>query len=793
MFRKFALILLFVTISKSNFASHIVGGDFTNRWIGGNNFELTLKIYRDSLNGLAPFDATIVIGIFDKVTNLRTDTLVMTLFSAVTVTLSGPASSCVSPPEVVVEIGTYIDTISIPDNPNGYYIVWERCCRNSSILNIQLPNQTGLTFYQEMPDPALQNSSPYFPYDPLPFLCVDQPVQFSFGAVDPDGDSLVYELVDPMAGNSGYPTGAPQAILPTPLPGPYVSVLWTPGYSLANVCGGPVPLTVNPVNGDISVLVDITGLFAMAVAVHEFRNGVEIGLIRREIEFTVIVCPNDPVLVTASIPAGTSSSTVTFNGARSFTAYESDTICFLVRAMDNVDSVFLSVAGEVFAGGGITPPFATANSSSGLNLATSNFCWQTVCGQARATPYKVVYTSVDNGCPLPTTTVDTFYITLKEVPVINSLHILCIGLKDSNTAEVFWVDTNTVPSKFFEYYEIYRSENGSPFSLLNVISDQSVGSYEDVSAYDYFNNDYCYYIRAKNSCGEYGPASDTLCTITQFNTKTVYIKQVSVIDSGKIELQWKHFPDGPYSTFFVYRKENSSGSPFALREILTYPNYDSWIDNDVATSDKSYCYQVVNEDYCGNRSLAGNDGCSIYLTGIAQPFINNLNWTPYADWNGGVRNYELFRNSNLNPVFSSLSLFADTSQSFRDFELNPDAGYFSYYVKAVEGSGSLDAISISNEITLEQAPVGFLPLAFTPNKDGKNDYFGIESSYVKTFEIEIFNRWGNLVYSSSNKNEQWNGNYRDKPAPQGTYIYVAKYSGYDDAPFTRTGTVTLIR
>ncbi|MFI5220570.1 MAG: hypothetical protein ACHQNT_13880, partial [Bacteroidia bacterium] len=266
MIRKHLLIILISFLLKPSHASHIVGGDFTNRWIGGNNFELTLKLYRDSLNGQAPFDTSITIGIFDKVTNLRIDTLVIYLFYDTTLIMTGPSASCLPPTDVIVEVGTYIDTISIPNNPNGYYIVWERCCRNSVVTNIVLPNQTGLTFYQEMPNPSLQNSSPYFISDPLPFICVDQPFEFPFTAVDPDGDQLVYELVDPMGGNTGYPTaGSPVPILPTPLPAPYLPVYWEPGYSLANVFGSSVPLAIDPASGTLTVTADNMGLFAVAV------------------------------------------------------------------------------------------------------------------------------------------------------------------------------------------------------------------------------------------------------------------------------------------------------------------------------------------------------------------------------------------------------------------------------------------------------------------------------------------------------------------------------------------------
>src|SRR6185436_352658 len=125
-----------------------------------------------------------------------------------------------------------------------------------------------------------------------------------------------------------------QPILPTPLPGPYAPVLWNPGYSLAYVCGSTSnPLAVDPSSGMLTVTADYYGIHAAAVAMHEYRNGVEIGLVRREIEFSVIICPNTPVAFSLS----TFSPYVSIAGNHNITAYESDSVCFRVTANDGTD------------------------------------------------------------------------------------------------------------------------------------------------------------------------------------------------------------------------------------------------------------------------------------------------------------------------------------------------------------------------------------------------------------------------------------------------------------------------
>jgi hypothetical protein len=129
------------------------------------------------------------------------------------------------------------------------------------------------------------------------------------------------------------------AIAPTPAPGPYAQVVWAPGYSLANVCGSAVPLTVNAANGQVSVIADLFGLYAMAVTVTEYRNGVPIGLVRREIEFAVVVCQSALPQTSLSVGPGTGSGFPVNPAGNVYPVYETDTLCLWYQAFDPTDSL----------------------------------------------------------------------------------------------------------------------------------------------------------------------------------------------------------------------------------------------------------------------------------------------------------------------------------------------------------------------------------------------------------------------------------------------------------------------
>jgi gliding motility-associated-like protein len=128
-----------------------------------------------------------------------------------------------------------------------------------------------------------------------------------------------------------------------------------------------------------------------------------------------------------------------------------------------------------------------------------------------------------------------------------------------------------------------------------------------------------------------------------------------------------------------------------------------------------------------------------------------------------------------------------------------------YWVKLfVTSSGCVGVDSVP--IIIKPELIIFIPNVFKPNgKHGRghpgDNYFGrdenetfqpVITDYV-TFTMNVYNRWGELMYTTTDPNKGWDGKFQHGEAMEGVYVYVIKASGFSGKPYTFTGTVTLIR
>ena len=104
------------------------------------------------------------------------------------------------------------------------------------------------------------------------------------------------------------------------------------------------------------------------------------------------------------------------------------------------------------------------------------------------------------------------------------------------------------------------------------------------------------------------------------------------------------------------------------------------------------------------------------------------------------------------------------------------------------------ADDIIRVVVFKTKPDIFIPTAFTPNSDGRNDILKPTVVGMKQFNyFRVFNRWGQMVYATSIIGQGWNGIFAGQPQPSGTYVFMAQAVDYQGTVVNRKGTAVLIR
>jgi hypothetical protein len=142
---------------------------------------------------------------------------------------------------------------------------------------------------------------------------------------------------------------------------------------------------------------------------------------------------------------------------------------------------------------------------------------------------------------------------------------------------------------------------------------------------------------------------------------------------------------------------------------------------------------------CGDSIYSGQHTDILLKGGKDGPFSMKLEFTDYTGWPDGVATYELYR---LLENRSAYQLYKTYSAPQSDTFDNGKEHYGQWYrIKAIE-NGGLNRESWSNDLRIYYDPVIFIPNAFTPDANGRNDVFLPNSGGMKTYTMRIYSRWG---------------------------------------------------
>lgn len=508
-------ILFIVVISQKNlFSNHIVGGEIEMIHIGDVNsftYEVKLIQYFDCAQSANPGpDAFITYSIFRNSDGafMRDGTMPITNQEFVPYTNPDCALGFLCTLRVEYSHEITLDPNQFND-PQGYTIVWERCCRNWDTKNLVNPGWNGMTYTLQFPPIVDSSGSPFVNSSPKLFpplsdyACVNQLFYIDFAGTDQDGDEIIYSLAEPL--DDHQPNNADIVALPPSTPPPHPIVDFASGYNITNMVPGNPALSISS-EGFITVTPTEVGLYVFSVKAEEFRDGVKIGESRRDFQMLVVdgCNPPDPPEALVKIP-----------GQDDFYR-EDDTIyyvasqpkCFDLFVTDDIGTnVTLSAEAVNFQGGvnnDVSQIFSFSNGT--INSSQDTLSVQVCvsdCPYVQNKPFLIDLIASDDACPLPQTDTvrvtiivepptnkDPYFINQKDtnyvsVPWNSNFSTEIIGLDDDlDSLSIEYFVPNTLGFNIEDYgisFSASESDQGSISSLLNFDTDCRRYDYSDQS------------------------------------------------------------------------------------------------------------------------------------------------------------------------------------------------------------------------------------------------------------------------------------------------------------------------
>ena len=831
--KQFLLVaILFCSFSISK-AAHITGGDFTIQHVSGNTYSAILILYRDCASGGAEFDQNIVVTVRDQVTNANYFDLDFSYIGFPDVVPAELGNSCFTP-DICLEIGTYQTEFDLPNNPNGYYLTWERCCRNALSINLAGAN-LGFVFNVDFPDPVLQNSSPQFgPFPTEAFLCVNGTNVIDFGATDADGDELVYSFTTPVNGFTSAFDPNPNAAASKPWP----LVPYAPTYNDDNQIGGVDPMTIDPQTGVITGQPQAIGVFTIAVKVEEFRNGVKIGEIRREIQLQSSVCAIDLPSVIA-----------TPNDDTIFDVLANTAWCIPITAIDpNLgDTLFMQGISGILDG--TILPQASFPDVTGFSNVEQELCWSPLCQNVRDEPYIVTIRAFSRGCA------NEVLVTTQDI------YINVILEADEPTAI-----TGPVPEAVIDLYNPgtycfqFEFEDPNEADSLFVFSNSPIYDLPNVQALEFsvdqgaISIPFCWNVICADVQDEpYLVDFQIVTTNCLVNDTTNFIVPIRVIVPENEPtifvqpaqlIQWRYYD----TDTFCFPVTVVDGNFFDTLVVSGQSELFNLIDNPA----------FFNPDILTGTSVVQSNVCWVPTCSDVRPGVYNilLRATSNSCKTSDVVEYPIELFLNLPPENSATIEFPtdstfivhsigddlidipvfgtdpDPYDTLSMVALNPDIfqpegsaiflsngivqnilGNFSWQPDCIDVRPEIYPVQFQlrsnscqkNEmvdveifievVTPTRGNIEPIQNVFTPNGDSRNDFWTIENKddpCLLGFKTQVYDRWGKEVYISRDPAFQWDGIYANgNTAESGTYFQTIEFT-YGELSKSHTGTIEIL-
>ncbi len=782
-------------VSPSAQASHVIGGNITispkNSQTGVYSVCVTLYYDANSTDPNAE-QSEITVSFFRKADDTRLTDLRLKQSSKQPLPFTNPG--CAASRNLKINVVQFCAetrlTLSEFAEQKGFYVTWERCCRSADINNVKGAGTSSLVLYAEFPPVTTDNRSPVFGAANGEVLCRNTPYTFASGATDPDGDELRYRLDTPF--NSTRPPFGIDPLAPATA-GPYPKSEWANGYGAANPVPSQPAFSLDPKTGTIRLTPTETGLFVYRVVVEEYRQGRKLGEVHRDYQLLVIDCTNDnppPVSIEeALLPPGASIA-------------EGDSLIEVGICRGDV----ISLKAET------NPQFAYQWQRDGVNIKNANGPAITITQEG---VYNVVKTFADR-CGNASTLGEKFGVKYRQQekvkitpgprasvcegsPLDLSLNVGGAGWsfrwqKDGSAlpgatfnaltgvteAGVYVVRASNLVTQCASLDTVTVRLNARPAATITAPSREICqGDSLSLLANAGNNLTYVWYqaqvpqpgpIGASNTVKKTGlysvevsdtttgcsRRSDTLRVRVKPLPQVLFDSLPAICGQANAILSLGATPAGG-----TFSGKGVSGNTFNAQQaglgshavLYTYKAPNGCI----ATKTQTARVTSAPRAFLGNKKVIVRGDSLQIRSSVTEDAT--YEWSPPLGLN--------------NPAVAQPIASPEQTTTYR-LRVSTAGGCFS-----------------ESEIVVEVLPPVKIPNGFTPNGDGTNDRWEIENSAAYTdCEVNIFNRWGNKVFSSKGYDQDWGGQFNNEPLPAATYYYVIKL--HPELP-VRSGSVTIFR
>lgn len=723
--KKSLLLVLFLLCGRL-LATHIVGGELIYDYLGNNKYRVVLKVYRDCFTGVANFDGLqngpnspdIIPAVLTVMETLNaasayTLDLGVPVVTKIPPTINNP---CIKTPNTVcVQEGVYTLTVTLPPVTGGYVLVYQRCCRNGTVLNLLNSGNQGSSYHAKIPGPDqfAQNSSPRFRNFPPIFLCNSVDFSFDHSAIDPDGDQLVYSLCAPYQGldgccaNMGSLPGSPSAACPNPPgscpgeapPPPYPQVTFISPYDGSYPISSSPAVTIDPLTGQLTGRPDLIGQFVVGVCVQEFRNGELIDTHYRDFQFNIVGCVVNLVSAVADQESRCMGFTITFTN-------------------QSTSNVGQPTYHWDFGVPGITTDTSNVFNTSYTYQDTGIYIMTLVTGVSgvcRDTLKKEVYIypPLDVRFPIPPA----------QCLLNNSFGFQVIGSFNQQATFRWDFSAAATPTGSTQRDPAAVSFNRSGYIPVWLKSKQ-------YSCRDSFIDSIRIYNRPKAVIGGFPPA---LCA------------------PAKLSFRNFSYCDLPFNSFWQF-SDGTLSTEFEPTVLFRQPGT---LDAMLIVKTSSVCVDTSSAVKTGiviNPSPDAAFSCFPEITSIFEPQViftdhstlDVLNWR-YSFGDGDS------------------SRLGSPVHTYREF------GNFTVKQLVVNRYGCKD--TVSHLVIIEPEFRLWVPNAFTPDANGVNEVFRPSVYGVENYSFQIYDEWGQLLFQTADPTAGWDGTKKEIACPQDIYVW----------------------